>query len=109
MGGGEARRDTGGRPLREGVGWRPRSDRPSAEGHGTQGAAFEALNLQRGWFGDADSDADDRPKVRVEIIGSPEPEKMRWLEAERARLLGLTQGVTIDNDEPPHSVNLTPV
>jgi hypothetical protein len=47
-----------------------------------------------------ETDADGRPKVRVEIINSPEVDRVRWLEDQVAR-----HGV-IDDDEPtPRSVN----
>jgi hypothetical protein len=40
-------------------------------------------------------DVANPPAIRVEIIGNPEIERMRWLEEERLRLSG----------ETPHSVN----
>ena len=53
-------------------------------------AAMLGLDLQPG-FGREDGDG-DRGVVRVEIIGNPEIERVRWLEAERERLLALTEG-----------------
>jgi hypothetical protein len=51
-------------------------------------AAMLGLDLQPG-FGREDGDPG---VVRVEIIGNPEIERVRWLEAERERLLALTEG-----------------
>ena len=66
------------------------------------------LDIQPGGaprFGNHGPYEEDQPTVRVELINNPEIDRRRWLEEERERLLGLTQGVTIDNDEPPQRVN----
>ena len=52
-------------------------------------AALMGLDLQRGvYFGGTDSDADPQA-IRVEIVGNPQIDRVRWLEEERERLLGL--------------------
>ena len=54
-------------------------------------AAMLGLDLQpRGFYGREETDGEQ--VVRVEIVGNPEIERVRWLEAERERLLALTEG-----------------
>jgi hypothetical protein len=51
-------------------------------------ARLMGLDLQpRGGWSGSDSDVVDAPAIRVEIVGNPEVERMRWLEEERIRLL----------------------
>jgi hypothetical protein len=47
------------------------------------------LDKQPGYYGREDGETNPQ-LVRVEIIGNPEPQRLRWLEAERERLLALT-------------------
>lgn len=56
-------------------------------------AALMGLDRQpSGWF--RDGDETDPQRIMVEIVGDPEIERLRWLEAERRRLL--EAGVTAD-------------
>ena len=48
------------------------------------------LDLQPGYFSRDDSDTDQ--VVRVEIVGSPEKERVRWLEERSERLRELEAG-----------------
>ena len=54
-------------------------------------AAMLGLDLQPGFSFREDGDGDPQA-IRVEIIGNPEIARVRWLEQERERLLGLTEG-----------------
>lgn len=103
LGGGEARRDHGGRPVREGAGWYEKAlagdiaaiDRVLAIMH--RRSRLLGLDIQPGGalrFGDRGPYEEDQPTVRVELINNPGIDRMRWLEEELERLLGLTQGVT---------------
>lgn len=53
-------------------------------------AAMLGLDLQPGYFSRDDSDTDQ--VVRVEIVGSPEKERVRWLEERSERLRELEAG-----------------
>jgi hypothetical protein len=57
-------------------------------------AALLGLDPQPGYFSrEAGETSDGDQVVRTEIIGDPEVARVRWLEAERERLLGLTATV----------------
>jgi hypothetical protein len=60
-------------------------------------AQMLGLDLRPAVYSDVE-DGDGDHVVRVEIIGNPEPQRVKWLEAERERLLGVIEGV-------PHTVN----
>jgi hypothetical protein len=55
-------------------------------------AAMLGLDLQPSYFGREDGEADGERVVRVEIIGNPEPQRVKWLEDEVVRLRALTEG-----------------
>jgi hypothetical protein len=57
-------------------------------------AAMLGLDPQPGYFSRETGETSDGDQVvRTEIIGDPEVARVRWLEAERERLLGLTATV----------------
>jgi hypothetical protein len=54
-------------------------------------AALLGLDLQRPvWL--SNGDGDDPQAIRVEISNNPQIERIKWLEAERERLLAMTEG-----------------
>ena len=56
-------------------------------------AAMMGLDLRYGSsYGREDGDGDGERVVRVEIIGNPEPQRVKWLEDEVIRLRALTEG-----------------
>jgi hypothetical protein len=56
-------------------------------------AAMMGLDLQRGSsYGREDGETDGERVVRVEIIGNPEPQRVKWLEDEVIRLRALSEG-----------------
>ena len=65
-------------------------------------ARLMGLDLQPGGllrFGDrgaVEVDEEGRPVMRIEIMGNPEVERVKWLQEERERLLALTGGVPSD-------------
>ena len=54
-------------------------------------AQMMGLDLQPNYYGREDGDAEPQA-IRVEIVGNPQIDKVRWLEDERRRLLALTEG-----------------
>jgi hypothetical protein len=52
------------------------------------------LDKQPGYYGRDDGDADAQEVVRVEIVGSPEPQRLKWLEERSERLREIEAGDT---------------
>ena len=49
------------------------------------------LDRQPNVYGDSDGDGDPGV-VKIEIVGNPEPQRMKWMEGEIRRLRALTEG-----------------
>ena len=56
-------------------------------------AKLLGLDLQPGGWADRDGEEIDPSTIKVEIIGNPEIERVRWMESEIIRLRALTEGM----------------
>lgn len=68
-------------------------------------AAMMGLDLRPALYGDNDGEAIVDPStIKVEIVGNPEIERVRWMESEIIRLRALTEGV-IPIEPPSTTLN----